>query len=79
MGLDKPIKVENIEVIPDVYAEILKLEKEGNILIKKYEENTEEENQNFQKIINKGLQSSNEFYKEFLIAKFPNINKDNLN
>ena len=76
-GLDKAVKVEKVEVIPDVYDEILRLEKDGKLVIKKYEENTEKENRDFEEFVKgemlKKNKYYNEFYREFLREKFPQV------
>lgn len=74
-GLDKPIKVENVEVIQNVYDEILKLNKQGKILIKRFEENTAEDNEKYENIVKSGLEMNYPFYKEFLFAKLPKLCK----
>lgn len=73
-GLAKPVKVEKVDVIPDVYEEILKLQKEGKILIQRYEDNTDEENKQFLKGAIRDFQNTSfKFYKEFLIEKMPGV------
>lgn len=69
----KPIQVTSVEYILDVYEELLKLEKSGEIIIRRYEENSDAKKEWIKKVV------LNEFnkhqdrrdYVTFLKEKFP--------
>ena len=69
----KPIQVTSVEYIPDVYEELLKLEKSGKIIIRRYEENSDAKKEWIKKVV---LDEFNKHqdrrdYITFLKGKFP--------
>ena len=63
--------VDSCEFIEDAYAEMLKAEKEGRIVIERYQEITKEKRKWIEETITREYQNSdNDDYKEFLIDKF---------
>ena len=65
--------------IPDIYEEILKLEKQGKIIINRYENMTEEEREKWRKIVIKDIEMKelknypDESYTQFLHENFPDL------
>ena len=71
-----PVSTTNEEVIEDVLLEILKLEKQGLMIIKKYEDLSEEEHKAKSKMIlreieDENLVEKNNDYARFVQEKFP--------
>ena len=70
-----PADVCDVEYIPDAYEEILKAEKEGKIIIKRYGEMSDRFHAWLQETIPKEYEEGAADYRHFLKAKFPNILK----
>lgn len=71
-----PVSIRSYEYIPDVYEEMLKLEKQGEIIIRRYEAYSEEMLQRIKQMI---LEDYNKYkgikkeYRVFLEAKFGDL------
>ena len=73
-GLDRPIEVENVEVIPDIYEEIVKLNKEGLVELVFYEDMKQEKRDMFSKrFLETYKKTENPLVKEVLFDKFKMI------
>jgi hypothetical protein len=71
-----PVSTTNEEIIEDVLLEILKLEKQGLMIIKKYEDLSKEEHKTKSKMIlreieDENLIEKNNDYARFIQEKFP--------
>ena len=65
------VKVDDCEYVVDAYAEILKAEKEGKIVIERFEDITDKKREWIVKTISSEYENTdNEDYKEFLLDKF---------
>jgi len=65
------IKVDSCEFVENAYAEILNAEKDGKIVIERFEDITDKKRDWIEKtILNEYKNSDNEDYKEFLLEKF---------
>ena len=65
------INIDGCEFVQNAYAEILKAEKEGKIVIERFEDITEKKRDRIEKtILNEFKNSDNDDYKEFLLDKF---------
>lgn len=65
------VTVDQCEFIADAYAEILKAESEGKLVIERFEDITDQKRDWIEKtIFNEYINSDNEDYKEFLLDKF---------
>lgn len=74
------VVVDSCEFVKDAYNELLKAEKEGLIIIERYEDITEEKRQWIHKtILSEYKNSENDDYKEFLIDKFDWLKNEILN
>lgn len=72
----KPIQVTSVEYIPDVYAELLKLEKSGDIIIRRYAENTDAKKAWIEKVVLDAFNKHQDRreYITFLKGKFSFLN-----
>lgn len=76
-GSAQPIKTQNVEVIDDLYQEFLKLDKEGKIVLEKYDNYTEEEKQKLnERYLDYYKKSQNQYSKEFWFDHFPYIREN---
>lgn len=68
----KPIQVTSVEYIPDAYEELLKLEQQGRIIIRRYEEHSSAKKAWIEKVIGEEFaqKQDKEDYINFLEAKF---------
>ncbi len=73
----KPVKVEQVEFIPDAYEAILEAVREGKILLQRYEDNSPEKLAWIRRTIRREYEESagKEDYRLFLEAKFGEILK----
>lgn len=68
---EEEINIDGCEFVQDAYAEILKAEKEGKIVIERFEDISEKKRNWIEKTIsNEYKNSDNDDYKEFLLDKF---------
>ena len=73
-GLDIPIEVENVEVIPDIYEEMLKLNKKGLVEFEFYENMSQERRDKISKrLLETYKKTDKELLKEVLYDKFKMI------
>ena len=70
---NKPVQVASVEYIADAYEELLKLEKDKKIIIRRYEENSDEKKMWIEKVIREdfNIYQSRLDYITFLKGKFP--------
>jgi len=65
------VEIDGSEFVQDVYAEMLKAESEGKIVIERFEDITQQKKEWIKKTIRNEYKSTdNDDYKEFLSAKF---------
>lgn len=74
----KPIKVTSFEYIPDAYEELLRLEKNGEIIISRYEETSSKKKEWIEKVIREDFMNFGDRpdYIAFLKGKFPFLNRE---
>lgn len=78
-GYPKKLKVQNVEVIPDMYQELLHLEKEGKVVLQRYDDLSEEVKQKMNERYLKLYQNQTiEHFKEYWYDKIPYI-REHLN
>ncbi len=67
-----PVPVTSCEYIPDAYQAMMDAVNKGEIVLQKYEENSEAKLEWIKKVINSEYEKSNDYpeYREFLKAKF---------
>ncbi len=76
-GCPHSLEVESVEVIDDLYDRIEELEKEGKIIIDKFDSFSEEEKRKLTKdLFDDYLKTKNRYYKEFLFDMFPYIREE---
>ena len=75
-GLDRPIKVKDVEVIPDIYQELLRLSEEGQVELQFYKDLSDEyKEKHAKRFLETYKNTDNELIKEILYDKFELVRK----
>ena len=72
---ETPVKVAGREFVPDAYEAILQAEKEGLVLLRRYESHSPEKLRWIGDMVKKEYQNAAKYpdYQDFLQAKFPHL------